>query len=430
MENFLSKTSIHGVEFFSSKSKIIHRCGFFVFFIAFCGLGFYMHGIYLKWLIEPMLGEEVNLIPLREVPFPAVTICNSIFTRDQKPNLYQVLKSDPEKLKLSIDEQNHLAANVQACAPHLSEKILKFCQGRNESLILDTLREKFHHINDSFPVAGFRVKYHDCSVMFNHVLTDYGFCFSFNLLNFNQIFNDREISDDFKSYEGAKFLKDFSGWNFTFEEIKKEEKSHWELEKGYLKDTNDTHPIRSVRANTLHVVAKYNDSDLNSNNFCPELGKSFQIFLHMPNEILTPFHKPENLLIREKKFIVFIPRVYKTDESLRIYSPKARGCYFEGEKKLKFFKSYTKLNCEFECLANETLKACGCVKFSMPRNNSTKVCGLDKTKCYVDVKKKWSKISRGCKCLQSCTFIDYRINENSGTFDNPSTVARNTYRAE
>ena len=42
-----------------------------------------------------------------------------------------------------------------------------------------------------------------------------------------------------------------------------------------------------------------------------------------------------------------------------------RKCYLNNEKDLKFFKHYTKNNCEQECLAEETLKACGCVQFYM-----------------------------------------------------------------
>lgn len=40
--------------------------------------------------------------------------------------------------------------------------------------------------------------------------------------------------------------------------------------------------------------------------------------------------------------------------------------------KLRFYKNYTQANCEMECLSNYTKNECGCVKFSMPRENLRK----------------------------------------------------------
>jgi hypothetical protein len=43
-----------------------------------------------------------------------------------------------------------------------------------------------------------------------------------------------------------------------------------------------------------------------------------------------------------------------------------RQCYIAGERQLKFFKIYTKSNCELECLTNLTLRYCNCSAFFMP----------------------------------------------------------------
>jgi amiloride-sensitive sodium channel len=126
----------------------------------------------------------------------------------------------------------------------------------------------------------------------------------------------------------------------------------------------------------------------------------------MPNEILTPFHKPEFFKVKSMKEIYMKVIKFTTSKDLRKFDPDKRGCYFEGERKLKFFKSYTKKQCEFECLANATLKACGCVKFSMPRNKITPICDLDKVPCYLRV---INKSHKSCNCLQSCTYMEYDI---------------------
>ena len=46
---------------------------------------------------------------------------------------------------------------------------------------------------------------------------------------------------------------------------------------------------------------------------------------------------------------------------------------------------YTQSNCELECITEYTEALCGCVKFSMPHTNDTKVCDSRKgTECYME----------------------------------------------
>jgi amiloride-sensitive sodium channel len=128
---------------------------------------------------------------------------------------------------------------------------------------------------------------------------------------------------------------------------------------------------------------------INVENVCVYRGKTFMFFLHPPNEIVTPFHDDGSVEYGLSKRVTMIVSGYYTDESLRNFPPLSRGCYFDGEKSLKYFRIYTKSHCEFECLTNFTLKTCGCVKFSMPRVAGTKVCGLPDIKCYNDIWRIW-----------------------------------------
>jgi len=65
--------------------------------------------------------------------------------------------------------------------------------------------------------------------------------------------------------------------------------------------------------------------------------------------------------------VVLTPRLVATDGVTRTMAPEARECFFHGERRLRFYKIYTQKNCRAECLANVTLRACGCVAFHMPR---------------------------------------------------------------
>lgn len=91
----------------------------------------------------------------------------------------------------------------------------------------------------------------------------------------------------------------------------------------------------------------------------------FNIAIHSQFEIpqisknFLPLFPFEMLLISVK------PKMMLT-EGLEDYDPNIRQCYFDSERKLRFYRNYTQTNCEVECLTNHTLAQCGCVKFSMP----------------------------------------------------------------
>jgi acid-sensing ion channel, other len=94
-----------------------------------------------------------------------------------------------------------------------------------------------------------------------------------------------------------------------------------------------------------------------------------------------------------------------TDDGLRDYHPESRKCYFENEKPLTFFKTYTKLNCEWECLAFEALKKCSCVMYNMPRNKSMKVCNNEELLC--DLRKEI--VSCSDSCYPTCNDITFEM---------------------
>lgn len=95
----------------------------------------------------------------------------------------------------------------------------------------------------------------------------------------------------------------------------------------------------------------------------------------------------------------------------------------EGEKKLIYFKKYTRANCLLECLIKYNLENCGCVHFSLPRKKSDHVCNSTMEKCFLEAKKKmaYQKMIDGlegsptndnegrysCKCHPSCTSLFY-----------------------
>lgn len=58
--------------------------------------------------------------------------------------------------------------------------------------------------------------------------------------------------------------------------------------------------------------------------------------------------------------------MYAVNDIQKSHTPEERRCYFETERQLKFFKRYSKTNCEVECLTNKTIDTCGCSLYWMP----------------------------------------------------------------
>ncbi|XP_029345800.1 pickpocket protein 11-like [Acyrthosiphon pisum] len=121
-------------------------------------------------------------------------------------------------------------------------------------------------------------------------------------------------------------------------------------------------------------------------------GSYFFITLSNPAEYLMvdprSFIKPDTYAR-----IQITPFVKKIDSRLKWHSPEARKCYLHNERKLSIFQQYTEMNCNYECVLNETLTICGCVSFNMAYlvATSVKICGLAKKSCMVKAQHPLSK---------------------------------------
>lgn len=114
--------------------------------------------------------------------------------------------------------------------------------------------------------------------------------------------------------------------------------------------------------------------------------------------------------------------IIESDEDLKQISLKDRRCYFKDERELKFFKVYTKSNCERECRSFVTFENCGCVLFYLIRNQTMKICDIAGTECawqYENFNFEMTFLldnSEVCKCLPTCDSITYNYDILSSRF--------------
>jgi amiloride-sensitive sodium channel len=133
--------------------------------------------------------------------------------------------------------------------------------------------------------------------------------------------------------------------------------------------------------------------------------------------------------------VLITPEVIKSHKRIKSLSVKRRKCYFEGERKLKYFKVYTQRNCETECLSHvgeesvvhnfdaslmvtsfQVFNECDCVPFFYVRGNATPVCDFKIfAKCveaFEEMKsfETYDRLFKShgvCMCHQLCNSISY-----------------------
>jgi amiloride-sensitive sodium channel len=206
---------------------------------------------------------------------------------------------------------------------------------------------------------------------------------------------DSKISKDFDSYGRHQHID-------------------WTIDGGYKNSSDNLHPIRAAKRRELSFTLMINKED--ENNLCTEISDNFQLFVTRSEELVTPLNRVYALKFDKNYEIKISAKKESAENNLKKFSPQNRGCYFEDEKKLQFFSAYTKNNCEFECMTNYTFKVCNCVKFSMPRNDSMKVCSTsNESLCFYKEIMGFpanEKIMNECECYTRCNDINYRTTVN------------------
>lgn len=228
--------------------------------------------------------------------------------------------------------------------------------------------------------------------------------------------------------------------------------SNWNLESGYEVGDIEPHiyPYRVFGAGTragLFVLLRLYENNLEY--ICRGPVQGFKILLHQPGEMPQVSKQYFRVPLLQEVLVSVNPNMMTTSEGLLDYHPNRfdlfcmselaikfcnsrRQCFFSSERYLRFFKMYTQRNCQLECLANFTMKICGCVKFSMPRDDKTPICGASKIACYDQaeddlLRKQYiggitsnthtqhSQIE--CNCLPACTSITYNAEISQAPFD-------------
>jgi hypothetical protein len=288
---YASASSIHGVKYVLSNHRNTSTRIFWsiAILLSICGFSYYIYFAYIKFMYEIEIVIRPRDRNAAEFPAPATTLCSGLFARDSLVNISYVYKNYVTlkgRLNLTETECRYMAANFHWCQPAFNYFVTEYVCPKFELNKLNVLKL----IDNSALTTEQTFLFCDkgrCPGI-SRVFTDYGICFTRNSLSYSSIFNNKTIHDDFKCYKRMI--------NRT------EDQSQWSPEGGFWPE-NNTYPYRAERNLNFEFYPYLSVRE--RNNLCAL--KNFRVFLHKPNEILTPFHESIYVNFDEVSFIKIHP---------------------------------------------------------------------------------------------------------------------------
>ena len=376
--------------------------------LAFILSGNLLFKSYVKLNFEPEIGTRSEIMNVRDIPFPSITVCPQTKSKVEFLSFKNIYRDYWQHFKLygtSDENAARFESLLHVCEPELSYGLeLNETKVQTSEEIVKRLKEISYSLDDTMLFCKFRGSFVNCSNLFTEFVTRHGICFSFNFLNFKKAFTDACS----ETFEPAVATKNVS----------------WRLDEGYETDDLNSYPypIISQREDALRIILMTKDVD--QDYVCAGTSQGFKVYLYLPGDYPGMNGKYLFVPINHDVSAAMNVQVTRTEENLKTYEPKQRKCYLSHERPLKFFRTYSRNYCGLECYANYTLRACGCVHFWMPHDNSTNICDYTQINCTLHAKRNMMlgfKVKDSnepeCDCLPSCTEIRYELESYQTDFD-------------
>ncbi|XP_064212989.1 pickpocket protein 28 isoform X2 [Tribolium castaneum] len=400
VENYCDKSTLHGLKYIGDTSlSLVERIFWLLAFVsAFVFACYYISNIFDKWNSNPVLvAFNPTDATFNQIPFPSITICS----------MNQIKRVEAERI---LSEQNPVERQLLNDYCNFNNNSLETAvQSPNWETVQNFLIRVGQTCSDSIKSCIWQNDNISCEEYFNNDLTDEGLCCSFNRLPAENIFKNPD---------------DYTYLNHTFPKRIYD----WSPEKGF-KDDNDgdmgTIPIRPSGSGTHLGLSIVVDAQTD-NYFCSSTNSiGFKIVLSNPIE--TPKIQDYGFLVSpgvEARYVIQ-PEIREATRSLRSVDVGKRQCFFQDERPLRYFRSYTKRNCRLECQSNHTLRKCGCIPYYLPKNKKVLDCGKRDEKCASQAKEDMELIygnGSSCNCLASCYEMNF---ETSATYSKLYQMSKN-----
>lgn len=319
---FVNDTSLHGIRYVFMRRRILIRLIWLI--VLLTSGGYYIFTVYRafnKYYSRP-INTVVSREHLKEIDFPAVTICSL--------NLFS-------KTKLSVPDDNpfftYSGLNISSCAVTSGVRANRPC-----GLSLMCCCAPFDNENDSLAFPNCTMQYKQELLKeiqnSNHRPDIEGFY--------------RSYSQDISSLVGPRCL-------FSWKQLECSAKNftpivtQWGM--CYTFNSGRDSEIKTVdtggASSGLSVVLDAQTLDYTQAKF----SEGFKVLIHGQGEYFDEF-EGINVGPGQHAFIALSQKRYENLEK-----PYATNC---TKKKLKTFSTYTSEGCLYECEAQNTIKSCGC----------------------------------------------------------------------
>ncbi|XP_017077679.1 pickpocket protein 28 [Drosophila eugracilis] len=390
LRQFLNQTSLHGLKFVGDSSLSSWERSFFFgsFVIALIITVHLISNIYVKWDSTPVIiGISPHATSILKVPFPAITICNMNQVQKSQVAAYREGSDESALLQLLCDSDSWQSNKFD-------EELAASNFDRNNLRISDFVSNHSQSCERMLLFCRFSAVERNCSHLFQQILTDEGLCCVFNFQPPEHLY--KPYSNNRRNLTSAD----------GFETVK------WDPETGYPEKLPPKyHPAPSSGTGiTLGFTAVLNAEM--SEYYCSSTnGPGFKVYFHNPIEV--PMVKEAGLITAigyETNYRIEMVRA-EAVPAIRSISRDGRQCLFNDEKELIFYRIYTRLNCENECLAAYLYESCSCIPFDYPQiYSNASTCTMRDTFCVRRAQREavrpgWVKCRK--QCLPSCFDLNY-----------------------
>ncbi|XP_058451931.1 pickpocket protein 28 [Malaya genurostris] len=385
-ENFREyclNTTIHGFKYIGTIGlSSFERVFFTISFISVSILSIYfISNVYHKWQSTPIImGINPVATHIRDIPFPAVTICN----------MNQVRRTAAEMI--NTDSVEYMVLD-SICSLDSDDNHTNY-EGK-WSVVENLLLSATQPCHQMILACRYAKTIQRCSHMFQPVLTDEGLCCTFNNLDPSFMLQH----DDITKYQDNDPTNPF-------------QPIEWTPEGGFVGvKTNQTFP-RAIAGTGAHMgLTVVLDANVND-YFCSSTSsQGFKMLLHNPTETPKMAEYSQYINVGTENRVIVYPKLSDASYLIRKVAQSQRQCVFANEANLSYYRTYSRNNCEMECEARLVQENCGCVLYYMPKlQEDTKICNKADAPCYEEIKSFLafrSNTSRLCNCLPGCFEISY-----------------------
>uniref|UniRef100_A0A182R635 Pickpocket n=1 Tax=Anopheles funestus TaxID=62324 RepID=A0A182R635_ANOFN len=386
LREYCLNTTIHGLKYIGTVSlTLCERAYFFLTFLVVTACSIYfISKVYIKWQSSPIIiGLNPIATHIKNIPFPAVTICN----------MNQVRREAAERIEEHTLEQSVLQS---ICSIDGDFNVTQY-EGK-WTAVKKLLLSATQPCSGMLKACRYAKQPEKCSEIFQSVFTDEGLCCTFNTLDTAYMFRNATAPNIFPT--------EVSSGSGRFRPIL------WTPEQGYAEHpSNSTYP--RVIAGTgvamgLAIVLDANVTDY----FCSSTSSTgFKIIFHSPTETPKITDYAQYIPVGSENRIIITPKINDAADQIRKVAQTQRQCVFASEANLSYYSVYSRNNCELECEAKLILENCGCVLYYLPKlYEDTKICSRANARCYEQIRSSiafTANTSLSCTCLPGCFEISY-----------------------